>query len=218
LQELLRVPDGRRPRLFDVGTGVGDFVKLANAHGFDATGNDLSQRGVDLAKERNGLELTTTPVERLPDHAADAVTLWCVLAHVDDPGAFIGHLFRILEPGGVLFLRTPGWSIADRYGFGLARASRGRFAKMAERRMNTAHMFLYNQENMTRHLTDHGFTDVTTQRVCHYSFRTTWYLDKLGGVLGKGLLPVAKAMDALIDRDRFVRNTLFVYARRPDEV
>ena len=110
-------------RLFDVGTGVGDFVVLARAHGFDATGNDLSQRGVELALERNGLSLTTTSIDDLPSECADAITVWCVLAHVQDPGNFIDQLFRRLRPGGVLFLRTPGWSIADRYGFGMARLS-----------------------------------------------------------------------------------------------
>ena len=110
----------------DVGAGVGDFVLLAPSEGFDATGNDLSKRGVDLALERNGLALTTTPLEEFPDEYADAITMWCVLAHVPDPGSFLEpHAHRVLRPGGVLFLRTPGWSAADRYGFGLGPAIRG---------------------------------------------------------------------------------------------
>ncbi|MCU1659154.1 MAG: hypothetical protein JWO57_3810, partial [Pseudonocardiales bacterium] len=39
------------PRLFDVGAGVGDFVALAQQHGFDAGGNDISSRGIRHAYE-----------------------------------------------------------------------------------------------------------------------------------------------------------------------
>jgi SAM-dependent methyltransferase len=49
-------------------------------------------------------DLTRCP---LPDASVDAVVLLNVLEHIEDDAAAVGHLFRILKPGGVAVVEVP---------------------------------------------------------------------------------------------------------------
>jgi SAM-dependent methyltransferase len=43
----------------------------------------------------------------LPDASVDAVVLLNVLEHIEDDAAAVGHLFRVLRPGGVAVIEIP---------------------------------------------------------------------------------------------------------------
>lgn len=97
-------------RLLDAGAGRGRFVAHARAGGFPrAAGVEPTARGVDAALARYGVALERAGVEDAPveDGAADAVTLWHVLEHVDDPAAVLDALARWLRPGGALVVGCP---------------------------------------------------------------------------------------------------------------
>jgi 2-polyprenyl-3-methyl-5-hydroxy-6-metoxy-1,4-benzoquinol methylase len=107
---LARLPKGR---LLDVGGGVGEFARVALEVGFDAYSLDSSEIATRAAAETlGGRALQAVPEgERF-----DVVTLWCVIAHVTDPGGLLEHAGRWLHPGGTLWLTTPNFAFQKRYG------------------------------------------------------------------------------------------------------
>jgi SAM-dependent methyltransferase len=93
----------------DAGAGRGRFVAHAREAGYDARGIEPSARGVAGALESYGVALqraTLDGAEVVPG-SADAVTLWHVLEHLDDPAGALEVLHGWLRPGGVLLVGVP---------------------------------------------------------------------------------------------------------------
>ncbi len=96
--------------LVDAGAGRGRFVAHAREAGYaDATGVEPSARGVDAAAARYGLTLQRAGIEDAAVAAGtvDAVSLWHVLEHVEDPAATLAVMHGWLRPGGVLLVGAP---------------------------------------------------------------------------------------------------------------
>ncbi len=96
--------------LVDAGAGRGRFVAHARQAGYPgATGVEPTARGTSQAAARYGLSLERATIQdaAVPDAGVDAVTLWHVLEHVDDPGATLDVLHRWLRPGGALVVGVP---------------------------------------------------------------------------------------------------------------
>jgi SAM-dependent methyltransferase len=78
---------------------------------------EASLIGVDYVRgplEALAVSMPTVPILQfdlqrcpLPDACVDAVVLLNVLEHIEDDAAAIGHLFRILKPGGVAVIEIP---------------------------------------------------------------------------------------------------------------
>jgi SAM-dependent methyltransferase len=100
---------GGAPRLLDAGAGRGRFVAAARDAGYDAAGIEPSARGVDGARETYGVALERAGIEDAAvGHASlDAVSLWHVLEHLDDPGAALDRVSSWLRPGGTLLVGVP---------------------------------------------------------------------------------------------------------------
>jgi SAM-dependent methyltransferase len=209
-----RFAHGTAPVLFDVGAGAGDFLLLARTHGFDVTGNELSAGAIRYAQERHGLALSPLLLEDQPAQSVDVITMWCVVAHVADPRAFLGAAFEMLRPGGVLFLRTPRWCLIDHVGVRLDRYSRGRMPHIADRRVFPGHGHMFGAANMRSLLREIGYTEVQARPTCHYSLDTTTYIEGTGGVM-RGLRRYSRAVDRMVEHNLAPRNALLVYASRP---
>jgi len=100
--------DGARgKRLLEIGVGLGtDFVNFVRA-GAEATGVDLTERGVELVRRRLELEglsanVVVADAERLPfpDRSFDRVYSWGVLHHTPDTPRAVREALRVLAPGG----------------------------------------------------------------------------------------------------------------------
>ena len=96
-------------RLLDAGAGRGRFVVAALAAGYAACGLVPSARGVAAAREVYGIGLDRTGIEaaQTVPGSVDALSLWHVLEHVEDPGAALRTLRAWLAPGGVLLVGVP---------------------------------------------------------------------------------------------------------------
>jgi SAM-dependent methyltransferase len=121
----LRAFDGRRLRLLeelaqpgdrvlDAGAGQGRFVAVARASGFDAFGIEPARRGVERAAVI-GAPVLAVDIESASLRAGslDAVTLWHVLEHLEDPGAALARIAGWLRPGGGLLIGVPNLASAQ---------------------------------------------------------------------------------------------------------
>ncbi len=107
--------------VLDVGCGYGAFVLASRAHGLDAQGFELAPFEVDIARRRLArAEPGTDPggvfhqghAGRLPftDGHFDAVTLFNVLEHVRDYRPVLMEAFRVLRPGGRMYVVCPNYA------------------------------------------------------------------------------------------------------------
>lgn len=201
--------------LFDVGAGDGGFLAMARDAGFRPTGNELSSGAIELAKEANDIDLMLGDLSTLPDAGQhDALSMWCVLAHVPDGDKLLLDAMDALKPGGVLFLQTPRWSAMDTAGMMSHDLTRGRATRITDRRMAMHHMSLHTAKSMRLNLKRLGYEVIGIEPRARYSLTTANYLESLG-VPEPMLDRLARMLDTFVERDLFFRNVLDVYARKP---
>jgi demethylmenaquinone methyltransferase/2-methoxy-6-polyprenyl-1,4-benzoquinol methylase len=106
------VPVGRGARVLDVATGTGMVAReLIRRHGCVVVGLDQSEEMLARAQakaaadpEMRSVEFVRGEAERLPfaDGEFDALTFTYLLRYVDDPGATMRELARVVRPGGTI--------------------------------------------------------------------------------------------------------------------
>jgi len=94
--------------LLDVGCGNGGFLCIAREMGWQVRGIDMDPKAVEAACSR-GLDVECGGIELLSHEAQkyDAITLSHVIEHVHDPLELLCQLYRLLKPGGILWIETP---------------------------------------------------------------------------------------------------------------
>ena len=99
---------GNPGRILDAGCGDGAFALLAKEHGWEVVALELSEHDARAARQRGAFPVLRATVESVPlkANAFDIVTLWDVLDHAQDPGATLREAWRVLRPGGLVYLRV----------------------------------------------------------------------------------------------------------------
>lgn len=94
--------------LLDVGCGNGEFLLRARSAGWDVVGLDFDPKAVDTARKR-GLDVCLGGIEIFDgeENQFDVITLSHVIEHVHDPNHVLRDCFRLIKPGGYLWIETP---------------------------------------------------------------------------------------------------------------
>jgi len=94
-------------RLLDVGCHIGLFVEIAQAAGWDAWGVEPSNWAAERARRR-GLQVIDGALDDadLLRESFDAVTMWDVIEHLNDPLGALRHCRELLKPGGIVAVCT----------------------------------------------------------------------------------------------------------------
>jgi len=99
-----RLPRGGR--VLDVATGTGLVAAELVRRGFEVTGVDQSGEMLDVARRRFGdkVELVEAAADSLPfaNDTFDHLTFTYLLRYVDDPGATLAELARVVQAGGTV--------------------------------------------------------------------------------------------------------------------
>lgn len=211
--------DGELPargRLLDIGCAGGELLKAAAARGWLAEGieTDAGQavKALDL-----GFEVNPRPVEEalLDGGAYQAATVFDTFSQMDRPAAAAAELFRLLAPGGVIYIRE------FNAGFHLplyALELRGFFRPFGLR-PSIMHNFNFGARTLSVMLERAGFADVRVRNsrpTAGDPYRTGGLL---GGFLTAGLKVLyyylAQALWVLTLGRVFAGSALIVTARKP---
>lgn len=103
-------PSDMKPRLLDVGSGLGVFPYRMREAGWRCTALDPDERAARHARKAVGIEAVTGDFMKLELSALgmfDVVTFNKVLEHVEDPVAMLGRARPLLAPGGFVYFEVP---------------------------------------------------------------------------------------------------------------
>ena len=186
-----RVEVGPEATVLDVATGTGAVARelLAQRH-CTVVGLDQSREMLAEARRRlpAAVKLIESSAEQLPfpDAAFDALTFTYLLRYVDDPGAVLGELARVVRPGGTIAglefavprgLWRPLWELYVRVGLPAAgRALSPGWAQVGDFLGPSIRGFYgrYPEQTLLELWRDAGVHDVRSQRLSLGGGIVTW--------------------------------------------
>ncbi len=211
--------------ILDVGCGVGQVVRALAARGFKASGIDVSQTSIDIAREdSDSCHVYDGKTIPFADHSFHAVGAFNVLEHVEDPVAFLDEMNRVLRPGGTMvvsspnFLRVIGWRDYHPHMQGLAQKFQNLKTLWRHMRQYSWDLTLVRFEKMTPLVRDNPRPDddaiVATNAVdIRQYFRTRKFAPIHVSCVDR---PVPRLLEAVLDATplRFLMLNSFVVARK----
>ncbi len=212
--EMEKVFPLRGASLLDVGAGGGDFLNQAQLRGARVSGLDLDRSGIRFARDRFGVPILAARVEEaaLPEASFDAVTMWEVIEHVNDPRATVHAIARLLKKEGWFVLSTPCLdSLWDKAGFFLYRASFGRIQFPLTYRFSWAHLQIFSRRHLASLLAQEGFTLRRFEQRTEFTYPAEEYLRRIrGAFLRKILLLLWRILVFLVP----IRNKMILYTQK----
>lgn len=188
---------GARRFLIDVGCGNGRLLELAQQAGWSVMGLDPS--GDRNGKRRTGgieIRQAAWPLTDISGHSADAIVFLNVLDHLPDPFTALQAAWRVLRPGGILYLRVPNGPFH-------LRLLTGRWSRMLST-MTVFHLYGFGRRSLQHFLTRAGFERIDI-RTAPLSEGDAYANGEAGGMvrtLAKQALKVGYGLSACLGLDR----------------
>ena len=210
------IPDSAQ--IVDLGCGGGHMLRAVAAiqPGWSAVGHDVDSASVEACKAA-GL-VATTDETCLP--VADAVTMLDVAEHVKEPVAFFDMAYRLVKPGGVLYVHTPRRCIWDTTALALLAlpGMRKLGVMWLSTRVSVFHLRLWSDASLRRIVRDVGFEVESYAGELELSWPVETYVKvyvqrKFGAPASVQRL--AEKAARLVVRFRLMRNKAILVARRP---
>lgn len=103
----------RKPRLLDIGAGLGVFPHVVKQAGWACTALDPDKRAARHLREVVGVEAVCGDFMTAQGLTGfDVITLNKVLEHVEDPVAMLSRARSALAPGGFIYIELPDGEMA----------------------------------------------------------------------------------------------------------
>ena len=138
--------------LVDIGCGNGNIIHTAKELGWETWRIDPDPKAVEVAKS-TGTKVfqSNLPDTGLPSDYFDVVTLNHVIEHLHDPTASLKEIYRILKPGGMIWVATPN----------LKSEGLRRFHSNWLHLDSPRHLVLFTPESLKLSCIKAGFSDVS---------------------------------------------------------
>ena len=106
---LRRLGVDRSAAILEAGCGWGTNLTLLENAGYTVTGLDISRRAMERLDRADRTFIEADLTQEPPPGAGkyDVVLALDVIEHIDDDGAAVGRLARLIRPGGFLILSVP---------------------------------------------------------------------------------------------------------------
>jgi SAM-dependent methyltransferase len=95
--------------VLDVGSGGGEFLYLLRKAGFDVRGIEPNVGYAEYSAREYDLAIWNGFVQDavFPENSIDAITVWHVLEHTEDPFHVLQKAYGFLKPGGRIIIEVP---------------------------------------------------------------------------------------------------------------
>lgn len=110
IQNVPAIPSYKKNgKILDVGCGSGEILNLLKKLGWETYGLDIDPRAIKLAKKRgiNASLGSFRDLSKYPDNYFDAIRLYHVIEHLDDPSLCLSLIRKKLKKEGQLIIGTP---------------------------------------------------------------------------------------------------------------
>lgn len=145
-------------RVLDVGCGTGDTLMALASLGWDVYGLDIDANAVRIARKRGLTNVSKgyyQDIARFPNGFFDAIRLYHVIEHLNDPVGCLTLIRRKLKADGELLVGTPN----------AASFAAKMFGSFWYNLDAPRHLFLFTPNNLARLVKATGFT-VSAVRFC----------------------------------------------------
>lgn len=139
-------------RLLDIGCGNGSFLGIAKNMSYRVIGIDPDPDAIANARQRGfDARVGSLPACRFENSSFDHITLSHVIEHLHDLDRSLCELWRLLRPGGRMWIETPNGN-----GAGLRQ-----FGKYWRGLEQPRHLAILNPSSICKLLVKHGFSKIT---------------------------------------------------------
>ncbi|OGG29103.1 hypothetical protein A2973_00690 [Candidatus Gottesmanbacteria bacterium RIFCSPLOWO2_01_FULL_49_10] len=97
-------------KILDVGCGTGETLQLLKRLGWDVYGIDIDRRAIKIARQKGLSRVEYGAYQHLstyPDHFFDAIRLYHVIEHLDNPQECLRIIAQKLKIDGEIIIGTP---------------------------------------------------------------------------------------------------------------
>lgn len=204
-----------RGRLLDIGCAGGELLKAAAARGWKAEGLEIVP-GLAVNASALGFPVYSKPVEEaaLESGAYGAVTVFEVFSQMARPAAAAAEIFRLLKPGGVVYIRE----FNAAFHLPLYKLEQAGLFSLVGARPSVIHNFNFRAATLRLMLVRAGFKDIRIRNSRPTSgdpYRTG---GRLGGFLTRALkilyYTLAQALWLVTAGRVYAGSTLIVTARK----
>lgn len=154
LLQVPAMPGKKAGKILDIGCGSGDTLSILKDIGWDVYGMDIDKHAIAAAKKRglgNVALGTYKDIARYPDNYFDAIRMYHVIEHLDDPGLCVRLARRKLRKGGELIIGTPNIDSL------VAKLFRSRWYNLDAPR----HLFLFTPKTLCRIIKKNGYSNIS---------------------------------------------------------
>lgn len=146
--QILRVmKDNNLKLLWEVGSGHGNVAIPLQQENVAVIGIEPLFNGAAISS-KNGVRTYVGTLEslNLPSNSISAIGAFDVLEHIEEPGALLSEIYRVLKPGGILLVSVPAhqWLFSD-------------FDK------SIGHFRRYSKRLLSQSIEESGFRDLKTE-------------------------------------------------------
>ena len=115
--------NNHRKSILITGSSAGIGLHLSQSFledGWNVYGTEISNSAALYGIDNYGIDIFigTLPAAEFESNYFDVVTLLDVIEHLANPSKYLKEIYRILKPGGLLFMDTPNFNSLLRYIYG----------------------------------------------------------------------------------------------------